>query len=104
MKNTICIQHVYTIRMQHKIYTTQKIQHKVGILCASLETLRRSPRSGAKRNHLNQRGVIPYQEYVYIEIYFNQKKPIHCNARFEGICGDTYGLPWFYRVPIRTRL
>ena len=42
-KNTTCIQHVKTTHIQQKIHTTQKIQHKVGILGADLEALRRSP-------------------------------------------------------------
>ena len=42
--NTTCIQHINTTGIQHKIHTIQKMQHKVGILGAALEALRRSPR------------------------------------------------------------
>ena len=44
MENTTCIQNFNTTRIQHKIYTTQKIQHKVGVLVVDLEALRRFPR------------------------------------------------------------
>ena len=47
-KNTARIQHIYTTRLQHGIYTTQKIQPKVGILGVGLEALRRSPHYSAK--------------------------------------------------------
>ena len=36
MKNTTRIQHVYKTRIQHEINTTQKIQHKVGVLSTGL--------------------------------------------------------------------
>ena len=38
------IQHVYTTHIQHKINTTRKIQHKMGVLGAGLEALCRYPR------------------------------------------------------------
>ena len=42
------------------------------------------PALGAKRHYQHRKDIIPYQAYVYIDIYCNQNKPIHCNARFEG--------------------
>ena len=49
MENTARIQHVYTTRIKHTIYTAQKIQPNMGVLGADLEALRRSPCYGAKR-------------------------------------------------------
>ena len=43
-KNTTRIHHVYTTHIEHKIHTTQKIQHKLGVLDAGLEELRCFPR------------------------------------------------------------
>ena len=43
-ENTTRIQHGYTTRIKHEIYTTQKIQPKVGVLGACLEALRHSLR------------------------------------------------------------
>ena len=42
LEKTTCIQHVSTKHTQQEIHTSQKIQHKVVILGASLEALRRS--------------------------------------------------------------
>ena len=39
MENTTRIQHVYTARIQHEMYTTQKVQPKVGVLGGGLEAL-----------------------------------------------------------------
>ena len=38
-----------TTRIQYEIHTTRKMQHKLVVLGAGLESLRRSPRLGAKR-------------------------------------------------------
>ena len=35
-------------------------------------------------HYQNRIDVIPYQAYVYVEIYCNQNKPIHFNAHFKG--------------------
>ena len=56
----------------------------MGVLGADLEALRRSPHLGAKIHYQNKREIIPYQACVYIKIYCNNNKQIHCNVHFEG--------------------
>ena len=67
---------------------------------AYLEALRHCLSYGSKRHYQNRKEVIPYQACVYIEIYCNHNKPIHCNVRFEG----GILILWCYGVPIRTRI
>ena len=55
---------------------------------------------GAKIHYQNRKDVITYQAYLYIEIYFNQNEPIHCNARSKR----NSLILWCYRVPTRTRI
>ena len=56
----------------------------MGFLGAGLEALWHYPRLGAKSHYQNRRNIIPYKAYIYIEIYYNQNKPIHCNSLLEG--------------------
>ena len=55
--------------IQREMYTTRKIQHKVVVLGAGLEVLRRPLCYGAKIHYQNRKDVIPYQAYIYIDIY-----------------------------------
>ena len=95
MENKTHIQHFYTTCIQQEIYTKQKNTTYSGSLGTGLEVLCHSLRWGAKRHCQNWRDVIPYQIYVYIDIYCIQNWPIHYNACFEGgsIIPRCYGVP-----------
>ena len=72
----------------------------MGILGVGLKVLRRSPRYVSKRHYRNRKDVIPYQAYVYIDIYCNKNQPIHFNAHFKR----NSLIPWCYIFPIITRI
>ena len=65
------IQHAYNIKMQHPYNTHFTPYGKYNIKWAFWV-----------RVQMHWRDIIPYQTYVYIEIYCIQNKPIHCNEHF----------------------